>query len=142
MDSVNYICPNCKGNISIRDVNDIEIPKLKSWRERRVYSSKKRHLNIRQKDCFICPHCKEELIIFLGKLYKSSEVDKEFYNTVYCDNCGKGVDIKNIHLDAKVFSWGDRYLCFDCLKRHWFKWALWSIIIFLIFFILIILVFY
>jgi hypothetical protein len=134
MHTINKICPNCEKEIkfefSFWGVKGGKQPKLKTWKEKWAYYRKTTKLRYRQKRCFLCPHCKEELITFYGKLLKASEANESTIDTVHCDFCNKEINFRKCYKEPSDGSGsGYNFYCKECAIKNLARWLLLILII-------------
>lgn len=129
--SFEYTCPHCGKNIAI-DPSSPPQPKFKNTKEQISYNRRRREMQKRDKDCFICPQCKGELAVFSGKLFKFTELSLEMYNKVFCNFCGKEADFSNCYKEIKGTAVGYTFYCKDCGRKNTIRWAVLIMFIFIL----------
>lgn len=127
--SFEYVCPYCNKNIKI-DPSSPPQPKFETAKEQVAYNRRRLELQKRCKESFICPACKGELVVFLGKLYKYKEIGEEVYNKVFCSFCEKELNFKDCSKEIKGTSIGYTFYCKDCVRKNTIRWLILIMIVF------------
>lgn len=138
--SFEYVCPYCSKNITI-DPNEPPQPKLEDPKEQVAYNKRRRELQKRCKESFVCPQCKGELVVFSGNLFKYDDVGTELYNKVFCNFCGNEVDFSRCYKEIKGMSVGYTFYCKGCGRKNTFRWLFLITVVFVLS-LLVILYFY
>lgn len=129
--SFEYTCPYCAKSIAV-DPSSPPQPKFENSKEQVSYNKRRRELQKRDKECFVCPQCNGELVVFSGKLFKYNEFSQELYNKIFCSFCGKEANFDSCYKEIKGTAVGYTFYCKGCGRKNTIRWAVLIVFIFII----------